>query len=221
MRGIFAREDIVEDIVSPAIDNKLLHELSHDVSQFQELSPPRTKDFSASKLRYANLDAATGGIWGPCCENALTVSVMEDFTPTTRIMPVCVLGDQKRQPRVRKMLEQAFVPARRTSNGWVVTAILSSAGVTKSHQKSATFASSKKIERSSPNQSRRRSPLASFQGIPLRWTLLLGVLTNNQKPGGAGQLHNGSGTERQFCLQNPTSTDVRAICVSATSKSFP
>src|SRR6185437_9830320 len=39
----------------------------------------------------------------------------------------------------------------------------------------ATFASSKKVERSILSQSRRRSPLASFQGIPLRWTLLPGA----------------------------------------------
>ena len=33
-------------------------------------------------------------------------------------------------------------------------------------------------------------------------------LTDDQKPSGARQLHNGAGTERQFCLTDPTSPNV-------------
>src|SRR5579863_8784662 len=39
----------------------------------------------------------------------------------------------------------------------------------------ATFAASQKTERSRLSHSRRRSPLASFHGTPLRWTLLPGA----------------------------------------------
>src|SRR6185312_12369222 len=53
-----------------------------------------------------------------------------------QIISMRVLTDQKCKLQVRKMLEQAFVPARRTlGKRWIITAVLSSPGITKSHGK--------------------------------------------------------------------------------------
>ena len=61
---------------------------------------------------------------------------MEVFGSCIQIISMRVLTDQKCELQVRKMLEQAFVPARRTlGTRWIITAILSSPGITKSHRK--------------------------------------------------------------------------------------
>jgi hypothetical protein len=124
-------------------------------------------------------------------------------------MSVCVLTDQKRQPRVRKMLEQAFVPARRTlGTGWVVTAILSSAGVTKSHGKNRNLRFIEEGRTIQPQPVTQAIAACIIPRYAAPMDFAPGGLTDDQKPSGARQLHNGSWTERQFCLTDPTSANV-------------
>lgn len=126
--------------------------------------------------------------------------------PCAQIILMRVLTDQKRQLQVRKMLEQAFVPARRTlGTRWVITAILASPGITKSHGKNRDL--SFIVE----GRTIQLQPVAQAIAaciIP-RYPTLMDLapwrLTDDQKSSGVRQLYNGPRTERQFCLADPTS----------------
>jgi hypothetical protein len=98
------------------------------------------------------------------------------------------------------MPEQAFVPARRALwKGRIVTSVLSAPG------RDLRF-----IEEGRPIQ-----PQPVMQAIaaciipryPASMDLAPWRLTDDQKSDGARQLHNGSRTERQFCLTDPTSAN--------------
>jgi hypothetical protein len=110
-----------------------------------------------------------------------------------------VLTNQKRQPQVRKMLEQAFVPARRALwTGRIVTATLSRARLTKPHGKDRNL---RFIEEGRAIQPQPVTQAIAAYIIP-RYSAPVDLapwrLTNDQKPGCARQLHNGSGTKRQL-----------------------
>jgi hypothetical protein len=120
-----------------------------------------------------------------------------------------VLTDQKCELQVQKMLEQAFVPARRTlGTRWIITATLSSPGITKSHGKNRDLSF---IEEGRTIQPQPVTQAVAACVIP-RYTAPMDLatwrLTDDQQPSGARQLHHGARTERQFCLTDPTSTNV-------------
>ena len=112
------------------------------------------------------------------------------------------------------MLEQAFVPARRAlRTGWIVTAILSGAGVTKSHGKDCNH---RFIEEGRSIQLQPVTQAIAARIIP-RYAAQMDLaprrLTDDQEPSGARQLHNGPGTDWQFCLTDPTSTNFTQYAV--------
>jgi hypothetical protein len=132
-----------------------------------------------------------------------------------------VLTDQECELQVRNMLEQAFVPARRTlGTRRIITAILSSPGITKSHGKNRDLSF---IEEGRTIQLQPVTEAIAARIIP-RYTAPMDLapwrLTNDQKPGCARQLHHGARTERQFRLADVTS-ERRATDVSATFRSSP
>jgi len=120
-------------------------------------------------------------------------------------MPVCVLTDQERQLEVRKVLEQALVPMRRAlGTRWLICSVVSDAWITKSHGKdcNSRFIVEDRAVQLQP------VPETIAARITPRYPALMDFaprrLTNDQKPGGSRQLHNGSRTERQIGLADPT-----------------
>jgi hypothetical protein len=120
-----------------------------------------------------------------------------------------VLTDQKRQFSVRKMLEQAFVPRRRAFSTWrIVSAILSSSWITKSHGKNRNF---RVIEESRTIQPQPITQAIAACVVPRDTTpmdLASRSLTDDQKSRGARHLHNGPRTKRQFSLTYPTRANI-------------
>ena len=103
------------------------------------------------------------------------------------------------------MLEQAFVPARRTlGTRWIITAILSSPRITKSHGKNCDLSF---IEEGRTIQPQPVTQAIAACIIP-RYTTPMDLaprrLTDDQQPSGARQLHHGTGTEWQFRLADAT-----------------
>ena len=125
------------------------------------------------QIALRQLGCGNGKNRGPYWPTALTVSVIQGLPSCIQVISMCVLTSQERQLQARKMLEQAFVPARRAlRTGRIVASVLSPPG-----NRILLEASQPSLHRrrsGDPAQSNhaRRSPLASFQGIPLRWTLL-------------------------------------------------
>src|SRR5665213_967187 len=132
-----------------------------------------------------------------------------------------VLTDQKRQLQVRKMLEQAFVPARRAlRTGWIVTSVLSGARITKSHGKDRNLCVIEEGRTIHPQPVTQTIAACIIPRYSAPVDLAPWRLTNDQKPGCARQLHNGSGTQRQFCLTDPTSTNVAQYAFQRHSKAL-
>jgi len=120
-----------------------------------------------------------------------------------------VSTDQKRQLQVRKMLEQALVPARRAlRTGRIVTAVPSGAGIAKSHRKNSN---PRFIEEGQAIQPQPITQAVAACIIP-RYAASVDLtpwrLADDQKPGCARQLYNWSGTERQFHLADATSANI-------------
>ena len=128
-------------------------------------------------------------------------------------MPLCVLTDQKCQPQVRKMLDQAFMPARRAlGTGWVVTAILSSPRITKSHRKNCDL---RFIEEDQTIQPQPVTQAIAARIIP-RYSgpvdLAPWRLINDQKPGVLANCTTGrgpSGSSASQIRQARTSRNMR------------
>jgi len=123
----------------------------------------------------------------------------------TQIISVSVLTDQERQLQVGKMLKQAFMPMRRTlGTRRVVASIFSSAWITETDREDRN---SRGIIEGCAIQPQPVAQAVATRIIP-RYPTLMDLapwrLTDDQKPSGVRQLYNRSGTERQFCLTDPT-----------------
>src|SRR5581483_4077880 len=99
------------------------------------------------------------------------------------------------------MLQQALVPKRCTF--WsrrIVTSVLSSPRITKSHRKDRDLRFIEENQTIHPQPVTQAIAACIIPRYSAPVDLAPWRLTNDQKPGCARQLHNWSGTERQLCL---------------------
>src|SRR6185312_1697880 len=125
--------------------------------------------------------------------------------PRTQIISVSVLTDQERQLQLGKMLKQAFMPMRRTlGTRRVVASIFSSAWITETDREDRNSRGIIEGCAIQPQPVPQAIAARIIPGYPILMDLAPWRLTDDQKPSGVRQLYNGSGTERQFCLTDPT-----------------
>jgi hypothetical protein len=110
---------------------------------------------------------------------------------------MCVLTSQEYQLQAGKMLEQAFVPARRAlRTGRIVTSVLSGARIAKSHRKDRNLRFIEEGRAIQPQPVTQAIAACVVPRYPASMDLAPWRLTNDQKPGCARQLYDRSGTER-------------------------
>jgi hypothetical protein len=130
------------------------------------------------------------------------------FPPSVQIMSVCVLTDQERQLEIGKVLEQAFVPERRTFRPRrLIPAVFSRSRITKSD------GDNRHLRGIVEERAVQLQPLAQaiaacvIPRYPTAMDFAPWRLTDDQESSGDRQLEHGSRAQRQFALADPTSTN--------------
>jgi len=128
--------------------------------------------------------------------------------PNLQIMSMGVLTDQERQLEVGKVLQQAFVPERRTFRPRrLIPAAFSRSWITKSD------GDNRHLRCIVEDRAVQLQPLAQavaacvIPRYPTAMDFAPGRLSDDQESSGDRHLENGSGAQRQFALADPTSTN--------------
>ena len=112
------------------------------------------------------------------------------------------------------MFEQALVPARRAlRTGRIVAAVHSGAGISKSHRKNSNLRFIEESQAIQPQPTMQAVAACIIPRYAASVDLTPWRLADDQKPGCARQLHNGSGTERRIPSRRRDKREHRAIRV--------